>query len=175
IEKAEAIIDEKSPNLENKKEVAKTIGIGAVVFFALYNGRIKDIDFWWDRALNFEGETGPYVMYTHARSCSVLRKAGKCLASPDYSALNAPEAQAVVKLIDAFPDTIRLALQRSEPSLITRFSVELAKAFNKFYYESRILDDDMSARRAKLNLTIAAKTTIKTALGLIGIGAPERM
>ncbi len=175
IEKAEAIIEEKSPNLENKKEVAKTIGIGAVVFFALYNGRIKDIDFWWDRALNFEGETGPYVMYTHARSCSVLRKAGECLAAPDYSALNAPEAQAVVKLIDAFPETIRLALQRSEPSLITRFSVELAKAFNKFYYESRILDDDMSARRAKINLTIAAKTTIKTALGLIGIGAPERM
>ena len=175
IEKAEAIIDEKSPNLENKKEVAKTIGIGAVVFFALYNGRIKDIDFWWDRALNFEGETGPYVMYTHARSCSVLRKAGECDAAPDYSALNAPEAQAVVKLIDAFPETIRLALQRSEPSLITRFSVELAKAFNKFYYESRILDDDMSARRAKLNLTIAAKTTIKTALSLIGIGAPERM
>ncbi|MBQ4619141.1 MAG: arginine--tRNA ligase [Clostridia bacterium] len=175
IEKAEAIIEEKSPNLENKEEVAKTIGIGAVVFFALYNGRIKDIDFWWDRALNFEGETGPYVMYTHARSCSVLRKAGECDASPDYSALNAPEAQAVVKLIDAFPETIRLALQRSEPSLITRFSVELAKAFNKFYYESRILDDDMSARRAKINLTIAAKTTIKTALGLIGIGAPERM
>ena len=175
IEKAEAIIDEKSPNLENKEEVAKTIGIGAVVFFALYNGRIKDIDFWWDRALNFEGETGPYVMYTHARSCSVLRKAGECDAQPDYSALNAPEAQAVVKLIDAFPDTIRLALQRSEPSLITRFSVELAKAFNKFYYESRILDDDMAARRAKLNLTIAAKTTIKTALSLIGIGAPERM
>ena len=175
IEKAEAIIDEKSPNLENKKEVARTIGIGAVVFFSLYNGRIKDIDFWWDRALNFEGETGPYVMYTHARSCSVLRKAGECDAAPDYSALNTPEAQTVVKLIDVFPDTIRLALQRSEPSLITRFSVELAKAFNKFYYESKILDDDMSARRAKLNLTIAAKTTIKTALGLIGIGAPERM
>ena len=175
IEKAAAIIDEKSPNLEDKEEIARKIGIGAVVFFVLFNGRIKDIDFWWDRALNFEGETGPYVMYTHARSCSVLRKAGQCDAAPDYSALNASEAQAVVKLIDAFPDTIRLAIQRSEPSLITRFSVELAKAFNKFYYESRILDDDMGARRAKLNLTIAAKSTIKTALNLIGIEAPERM
>ena len=105
----------------------------------------------------------------------LVERLQECDAAPDYSALNAPEAQAVVKLIDAFPDTIRLAIQRSEPSLITRFSVELAKAFNKFYYESRILDDDMAARRAKINLTIAAKTTIKTALGLIGIGAPERM
>ncbi len=175
IEKASAIIDEKSPDLENKEEIAKKIGIGAVVFFVLFNGRIKDIDFWWDRALNFEGETGPYVMYTHARSASVLRKAGECDAAPDFKALSDPEAQAVIKLIDAFPDTIRLAVQRSEPSLITRFSVELAKAFNKFYYECRILDDDMGARSARLMLTAIAKQTIKTALSLIGIDAPERM
>jgi len=175
IEKAAAIIDEKSPDLEDKEEIAKKIGIGAVVFFVLFNGRIKDIDFWWDRALNFDGETGPYVMYTHARSGSVLRKAGECNAEPDYAALSDPEAQAVIKLIDAFPDTIRLAIQRSEPSLITRFSCELAKAFNKFYYECRILDDDMGARKARLNLTVAAKQTIKTALSLIGIEAPERM
>ena len=169
------IINEKSPNLENKEEVARKIGIGAVVFFALYNSRIKDIDFWWDRALNFDGETGPYVMYTHARCMSVLRKCGDVDAVPDYSALDDPEAQAVVRLIDDFPGVVHLAVERNEPSLVTRFSVELAKAYNKFYYEHRILDDDLSARAARVQLTRAASQTIKTALGLIGIEAPDRM
>ncbi|MDD5897818.1 MAG: arginine--tRNA ligase, partial [Clostridia bacterium] len=104
IEKARAIIDEKSPDLENKDEVSRQIGVGAVIFFVLYNNRIKDIDFWWDRALNFDGETGPYVMYTHARACSVLRKAGDCDAAPDYSALSDPEAQDVVRMLEQFPE-----------------------------------------------------------------------
>ena len=175
VEKAASIIEEKSPGLENKEEVARQIGIGSVIFFALYNGRIKDIDFWWDRALNFEGETGAYVMYTHARCASVLRKAGECTAEPDYAALSDPEAQAVIKLIDSFPGLIRSAIDRSEPSIITRFSCDLAKAVNKFYYERRIMDDDMGTRAARLNLTKAAKQTIATALKLIGINAPERM
>lgn len=175
VSKALGIINEKSPNLENKEEVARKIGIGAVVFFALYNSRIKDIDFWWDRALNFDGETGPYVMYTHARCMSVLRKCGDVDAAPDYSALDDPEAQAVVRLIDDFPGVVHLAVERNEPSLVTRFSVELAKAYNKFYYEHRILDDDLSARAARVELTRAASQTIKTALGLIGIEAPDRM
>ncbi len=175
VSKALGIINEKSPNLENKEEVARKIGIGAVVFFALYNSRIKDIDFWWDRALNFDGETGPYVMYTHARCMSVLRKCGDVDAVPDYSALDDPEAQAVVRLIDDFPGVVHLAVERNEPSLVTRFSVELAKAYNKFYYEHRILDDDLSARAARVQLTRAASQTIKTALGLIGIEAPDRM
>ena len=175
VSKALGIINEKSPNLENKEEVARKIGIGAVVFFALYNGRIKDIDFWWDRALNFDGETGPYVMYTHARCMSVLRKCGDVDAAPDYSALDDPEAQAVVRLIGDFPGVVRQAVERNEPSLVTRFSVELAKAYNKFYYEHRILDDDLSARAARVELTRAASQTIKTALGLIGIEAPDRM
>ena len=175
VSKALGIINEKSPNLENKEEVARKIGIGAVVFFALYNSRIKDIDFWWDRALNFDGETGPSVMYTHARCMSVLRKCGDVDAAPDYSALDDPEAQAVVRLIDDFPGVVHLAVERNEPSLVTRFSVELAKAYNKFYYEHRILDDDLSARAARVQLTRAASQTIKTALGLIGIEAPDRM
>ena len=175
VSKALGIINEKSPNLENKEEVARKIGIGAVVFFALYNSRIKDIDFWWDRALNFDGETGPYVMYTHARCMSVLRKCGDVDAAPDYSALDDPEAQAVVRLIDDFPGVVHLAVERNEPSLVTRFSVELAKAYNTFYYEHRILDDDLSARAARVELTRAASQTIKTALGLIGIEAPDRM
>ncbi len=175
VEKAEAIIEEKSPELENKSEVARQIGIGAVIFFTLYNGRIKDIDFSWDRALNFDGETGPYAMYTHARLCSVLRKAGSCDAQPDFAALSDPEAQAVIRLIDSFPQQVVSAVERSEPSFVTRFACELSKAVNKFYYERRILDDDLSARAARLMLTRAARQTLATALSLIGVGAPERM
>ncbi|MBR0463601.1 MAG: arginine--tRNA ligase [Clostridia bacterium] len=175
VEKALAIIEEKSPDLENKDEVAKQVGIGAVIFFDLYNSRIKDIDFSWDRALAFEGETGPYVQYTHARSCSVLRKAGTVTAEADYTGLNTPEAQDVLRQLDRFPAVVREAAQRYEPSLITRYSVILAQAFNKFYYENRILDDDMGVRAARLELTRATRQVIAEALRLIGVGAPERM
>ena len=175
VEKARAIIDEKSPNLENKDEVARQVGIGAVVFFDLYNSRIKDIDFWWDRALNFDGETGPYVQYTHARSCSVLRKAGECGAECDYSGLATPEAQDVIRLLEQFPALVAEATDRNEPSMITRYSISLAQAFNKFYYENRILDDDMGVRAARLELTRATRQVIATALNLIGVAAPERM
>ena len=175
IAKAREIIEEKSPGLENKDEVARQVGVGAVVFFDLYNNRIKDIDFWWDRALNFDGETAPYVQYTHARCCSVLRKAGQTDAAPDYGALADAQAQDVVRLIEQFPGLLKNALERSEPSLITRYSVDLAQAYNKFYYERRILDDDMGARAARLELTRATRNTIKIALWLIGIESPERM
>ena len=168
IQKARAIIEEKSPDLENKDEVAKQIGVGAVVFFALYNNRIKDIDFWWDRALNFDGETGPYVMYTHARACSVLRKAGECDAEPDYSALADPEAQDVVRLLGQFPEVAKAALVRSEPSMITRYSVDLAQAYNKFYYEPGV-------RAARIQLTRATRDLLRLSLNLIGITAPTRM
>ncbi len=175
IQKALDIIKEKSPDLENKEEVAKQIGIGAVVFFALYNNRIKDIDFWWDRALNFDGEAGPYVMYTHARACSVLRKAGEVDAAADYSALSDPAAQDVIRLIEQFPEILHAAMDRNEPSMITRFSVDIAQAYNKFYYDNKILDDDMGARAARINLTKAVKSIIKQALYLISIEAPEKM
>ena len=175
VEKARAIMDEKSPDLEDKDPAAKVVGVGSVIFFVLYNNRIKDIDFSWDRALNFDGETGPYVQYTHARSCSVLRKAGECDAQPDYEALSGVDAQNVVRILEQFPATVREAVERNEPSMVTRYSVDLAQAFNKFYYECRILDDDLSARAAKLELTRAARQTIATALNLIGVEAPERM
>ena len=175
IEKARAIIDEKSPDLENKEEISKQIGVGAVLFFALYNNRIKDIDFWWDRALNFDGETGPYVMYTHARCCSVLRKAGEVDAQADYSALSDPAAQDVIRLIEQFPGILHSAMDRNEPSMITRFSVDIAQAYNKFYYDNKILDEDMGARAARINLTKAVKSIIKEALYLISIDAPEKM
>ena len=114
-------------------------------------------------------------MYTHARLCSVLRKAGACDAQPDFSALSDPEAQAVIRLIDSFPQQVVSAVERSEPSFVTRFACELSKAVNKFYYERRILDDDLGARSARLMLTRAARQTLATALSLIGVSALERM
>ena len=175
IAKARAIIDEKSPDLENKDEVARQVGLGAVVFFDLYNNRIKDIDFTWERALNFDGETGPYVQYTHARACSVLRKAGSVDAAPDFNALTDPFSQDVVRLVEQFPDILKSAVNRSEPSMVTRFAVDLAQAFNKFYYENKVMVDDLGTRAARLTLTDVTRQTLKQALYLIGIEAPERM
>ena len=147
-----------------------------MVFFDLYNNRIKDIDFTWERALNFDGETGPYVQYTHARACSVLRKAGDIDASnPDFSALADPFSQDVVRLIEQFPDICKSAVNRSEPSMVTRFSVDLAQAFNKFYYENKVMVDDSGVRAARLMLTDATRRVLRQALYLIGVEAPTRM
>ncbi|MBQ3270022.1 MAG: arginine--tRNA ligase [Clostridia bacterium] len=176
IAKARAIIEEKSPELENKDEVARQVGIGAVVFFDLYNNRIKDIDFSWERALNFDGETGPYVQYTHARACSVLRRAEEGdFANPDFAALSDPFSQDVVRLIEQFPDILKSAVNRSEPSMVTRFSVDLAQAFNKFYYENKVMVDEPGVRAARLLLTRAVRQVLRQALYLIGVEAPERM
>ncbi|MBR0407373.1 MAG: arginine--tRNA ligase [Clostridia bacterium] len=174
-EKALEIINEKSPNLENKEEVARQVGVGAVVYATLQNNRIKDIDFWWDRALNFDGETGPYVQYTFARCCSVLRKAPEINTAPDYAALTDDEAQALLRLLSRFPETVSEACLRNEPSIVTRATTEIAKAYNKYYYEHRILDDDPAATAARLELTKATRQVIKTGLYLIGVAAPERM
>ena len=174
-EKALAIVDEKSPNLPNKAEVARQVGVGAVVYSTLQNSRIKDIDFWWDRALNFDGETGPYVQYTFARCCSVLRKAPEGLPAPDYAALTDDESQALLRLLSRFPEAVEEACLRNEPSIVTRATTDVAKAYNKFYYEHRILDDDAAATAARLELTRACRAVIKTGLYLIGVDAPERM
>ena len=175
-EKALEIIMEKSPNLENKEEVARQVGIGAVVYTDLSASRIKDIDFRWDRALNFDGETGPYVQYTHARCCSVLRKAAELeLPEPDFQGLTDDEAQHLLRLLSRFPDNIQEAAARYEPFMVTRAVTEIAKAYNKFYYEHRILDDDPSVAAARLALTRAVRNTIRTGLYLIGVEAPERM
>ena len=176
IEKAREIIEQKSPNLENKDEVARQVGIGAVVYADLQNNRIKDIDFSWERVLSFDGETGPYVQYTHARCCSALRKAEALpAAAPDYAALSDDYAQELLRQLSRFPETVREAAMRYEPSIITRAVTELCKAYNKFYYENRILDEADGIREARVRLTRAVRNTIKTGLYLIGMEAPERM
>lgn len=174
VDKTYDIICEKSPDLEDKRGVARLVGIGALVWSSLYNGRIKDVMFDWDSALNFEGETGPYAQYTHARACSVLRKA-QPEGEIDYEKLTDPEARAVVAAIGAFPDAVFEAMDKNEPYYVSRAVMAVCQAFNKFYYEDRIMADDPSTRNARLALTDAAHRVIRIGLRLIGIAAPERM
>ena len=177
IAKTRALIEEKSPDLADKDSVANDIGVGAVVFSALSNGRIKDIVFDWDRVLNFDGETGPYVQYTHARCRSLLRKAGNGYdyACADYTALDNDDALAVLRQIESFPDAIVRAMTKNEPYLVTRHIVHLAQYMNKFYYDHRVIDDDREKTAARLMLAEVTANTIKTGLYLLGIKAPDRM
>lgn len=176
IEKTLDVIKEKSPDLEDKETVARQIGVGAVVWGVVYNGRIKDIVFSWDKALNFDGETGPYAQYTHARCCSVLRKSGGYdRAKINYSALSDEASSALVKAIAEFPSAVSEAAEKYEPYIISRSVINVCSCFNKFYYDNRIMDENEGVRNARLALTDAARNVIKTGLYLVGLEAPEKM
>lgn len=176
IEKTLDIIKEKSPDLEDKEAAARAVGEGAVVWGILYNSRIKDTSFSWSKMLNFDGETGPYAQYTHARCCSVLRKAnGYDKANVDCSLLSGEAETALIKAIAAFPETVKAAAEKYEPYLISREVIDVCSCFNKFYYDCRIMDDYPAVRNARLALCDAARICIKNGLYLIGLEAPERM
>jgi len=171
-----AIINEKNPALENKEQVAEQLGIGAIVFNDLYNSRIKDVLFSWDKILNFEGETGPYVQYTCARANSVLQKADfKPETDIDYNLLSDDASFQIMKLLYNYPEKLIEAVEKYEPFIITRHITALAQAFNYFYHENPILSSEGELKRARLNLVYAVREVLKSGLSLIGIQAPEKM
>ncbi|KAF1301122.1 arginine--tRNA ligase [Candidatus Enterococcus willemsii] len=174
IDSAKEQISEKNPTLENKDEVAKQVGVGAVIFHDLKNDRLNNFDFTLEEVVRFEGETGPYVQYAHARAMSLLAKAG---FTPDESASYALGDEAsweVIKLIQRYPETIQQAADKYEPSVIAKHSIKLAQAFNKYYANTKVLADD-EQKDARLALVYAVTVLLKEDLRLLGLHAPNKM
>lgn len=178
IEKTRAIIETNSPDMENKDEVAKKIGIGAILYTFLKNSREKDIVFAWDTMLDFEGESAPYCQYGYARGRSILRRAeGIDYSDADLSKATSDEAYALVKQLNSFGDAVKDAADKNEPFYINRYVTNLTKAFNKFYNTNPIMKDDVDdeTKKARLAIVDASTQIIKTALGLLGIDTVESM
>lgn len=176
VEKALEVINEKNPDLEDKENVARKIGIGAVVFTYLKNNRERDIIFDWKEMLSFDGETGPYVQYTYARGKSILRKAATTSGTSDYSKLNSTEEFELIKLLESFNKVILISIEKLEPSIVTRHIIDIAKAFNKFYNMHSILNaEDEFLKAARLKLVEATCQVINNGLNLIGIDVVEKM
>lgn len=175
IQKTRSIIEEKNPNIPNKEEVAKQVGIGAIIFNDLYNQRIKDVIFDWEKLLNFDGETGPYVQYTYARAASVLRKIGEVPNVYDYSVLTDDASMALLKEIARYPQVVIDAADKLEPFVISRYAIALAQAFNKFYHDCQINVEDENIKYTRANIVMIVKTILKDGLSLLGIQCPEQM
>ena len=172
-EKCLEIIEQKNPDLEDKENVARQVGTGAVIFGALSNSKIKDIAFSYSKILNFDGETGPYVQYTAARIKSVLRKGG---ANGKYEIKNVNEDEyQLIALLSTFPDVVKAAAERLEPFFVTRYAIDVASAFNKFYFDCKIIGDDVNETNFRLAISSATLTVLSSALTLLGIKVPERM
>jgi len=176
IDKTKSIIEERNPNLENKEEVAKQVGVGAVIFQDLFNNRIKDYTFDWDQVLNFDGETGPYTQYTFARSCSILDKGEFELKDNSKFDLLVDDTEIdIVKHLSKFEEVLLNATEKYEPSFLTRYTVELAKLFNKFYANCPINTVEDELKNQRLYLTYSVNKCLKLSLSLLGIEAPVRM
>jgi len=168
----------KNPDLENKEKVAEQVGVGAVLFSALENSKIKDITFSYDRVLNFDGETAPYLQYTAARCNSILEKAGMsryAKIAHDPRALDNIETLRLSKLIASFPQAVKDSALKYEPSIISGLLIDIAQAFNRFYIEHRVLSDNLSEQNARLTVVEATATVLKKGLALLGIETPAKM
>lgn len=168
-------ISEKNPDLANKETTASQVGIGAVIFHDLKNDRLNNFDFVLEEVVRFEGETGPYVQYTRARAMSILRKAGSLEAAiPDSLALNDDHSWEVIKLLQEYPTTVMRAYEKFEPSIIAKHAIHLAQAFNRYYAQVKVLNDD-AQKPARLALVNAIAIILKEDLRLLGVGAPDEM
>jgi len=177
VSRVEKIIEEKNPELENKKEIAKKVGIGAVIFNDLSNSRIKDEIFDWDTMLNFNGETGPYIQYIYVRTKSVLNKAGYIPKIEDVKIDNLLDKSSmeVLKLIYSFNEIVKLSISKNEPYIIARFLIDLAKAYSVFYTENQIMIENIEIKDARIYLTYMVNVVLETGANLLGIQMPERM
>lgn len=177
ISRAKEIIEQKNPDLENKEEVAKKVGIGAVIFNDMSASRIKDEVFDWNTILNFQGETGPYIQYTYVRTKSVLEKAGCLPKIEDVKIENLSDdySMAILKLIYNFEDVLVQVTDKNEPSILARYLIDLAKAYSSFYNENKIIVDDKDVQDARVYLTYAVSQVLKQGANLLGIEMPEKM
>ncbi len=177
IERAHNAIMEKNPALSDKEATAKKVGVGAIVFHDLFNQRIKNVDFSWKEVLNFDGTTGPYAQYTYARAKSVLRKYGKPIEteSIDYMVLTDDVSYNLVKILAGYEEAVTAAAEKNEPSIVARYVIALATAFNKFYHDCTILQAEEKEKKARLLLTDLVQTILCEACGLLGMECPEEM
>ena len=177
IQRAKTIIEQKNPELENKDEVARKVGIGAVIFNDLANSRIKDEIFDWDTALNFQGETGPYIQYTYVRTNSVLQKVGILPKINDIKIeyLTDEYSQNILKLVYDFEETLKQVTNKEEPSILSRYLLDLAKAYSNFYNENKIIVEDKNIQNARLYLTYIVGKVLKTGANLLGMEMPNKM
>jgi len=177
IQRAEKILEEKNPNIENKEEIAKKVGLGAVIFNDLANSRIKDEIFDWDTILNFQGETGPYIQYIYVRTKSVLENAGFIPDTEklDIQQLLNEESIDVIKNIYSFEDILKSVTEKNEPYLLSRYLIDLAKNYSTFYNNHKILVEDKNQANARLYLTFMVKTILEKGANLLGIKMPDKM
>lgn len=177
IARAKKIIEEKNPDLENKEEVARKVGIGAVIYNDLANSRVKDEIFDWNQILNFQGETGPYIQYTYVRTKSVLEKVGYLPQIEDIKEekLLDETSQNIIKLLASFEDVLKQVTNKDEPSILSRYLMDLAKAFSAFYNENKIMIEEKELQDARVYLTYSVGEILKTGSSLLGIQMPDRM
>ncbi len=175
IEKVSEIIEEKNPNLPNKEEVSEAVGVGSVVFYYLYNNRIKDINFIMEDALSFDGNTGPYAQYTYARCCGIIEKASG-LNVDTTPVITANEEADLLKVLSKFNEAVKDAIKVYEPSVITRYIIDVCTSFNKFYHNCQIVSaEDEKVRNTRIRLTNAVKTVLGSAFGLICMKKTEKI